>query len=90
MATYQILYWRHIPAQIRIYKGRRPVAHVLPEKFQQEIDRVAMQEGVVGSDAYLDAWEWSEKMAYPGDAEDVAPLILTELEKAFEASKMSG
>ena len=85
MATYQVLYWRHIPAQIRVYKGKRPKSHVLPERFQQEIDRVAMQEGITGSDAYLDAWEWSEKMEYPGEAETVAPLILAELEKDFDA-----
>jgi hypothetical protein len=59
----------------------------MPERFQEEIDLVAMQEGIVGSDAYLDAWQWSEKMEYPGEAEKVAPLILAELEKAYDASK---
>lgn len=88
MATYQILYWKDIPAQIRVYKAKRAVPHVLPERFQQEIDRVAMEEGIVGSDAYLDSWQWSEKMEYPGNAEDVVSLILAELEKAYEAAKM--
>jgi len=87
MATYQVLYWKHIPAQIRVYKGKRAVSHALPERFQQEIDHVAMQEGIVGSDEYLNAWQWSEKMECPGNAEDVAPLILAELEKTYEASK---
>jgi hypothetical protein len=86
MATYQVLYWKKIPAQIRIYKGKRAVSHALPERFQQEIDHVAMQEGIVGSDAYLNAWQWSEKMEYPGNPEDVALLILAELEEAYKAS----
>ena len=85
MAVYQVLYWKHIPAQIRVYKGKRPVSHALPERFQQEIDSVAMQEGLTGSDEYLAAWQWSEKMEYPGEPEDVAPLILKELEKTFDA-----
>ena len=87
MATYQILYWQDIPAQIRVYRGKRPVAHALPERFQVEIDRVAMEKGLAGSDAYLDAWQWSDKMEYPGQAEDVGALIVEELVRAFDAAK---
>ena len=38
MVQYQILYWKDIPAQIKVYEGRRAVSRQLPERFQIEID----------------------------------------------------
>ena len=49
MAKYQVLYWRDIPAQVKAYEGNRPTSQVLSERFQVDIDRVAMKEGLVGS-----------------------------------------
>jgi hypothetical protein len=81
MAEYQILYWKDIPAQIKVFEtGKRPIARVLPDRYQQEIDRVAMREGLHGSDAYLDQWHWGEKQDRPGSAEEVAEALLTEFE----------
>ena len=85
MAVYQVLYWQDIPAQIRVYEGKRPKAYEMPEWFQKEIDRVAMQEGLVGTDDYLDAWQWSEKVEREGDVEVIALEVLAELEKAYRA-----
>ncbi|MCY4605746.1 MAG: virulence factor, partial [Gemmatimonadetes bacterium] len=59
MIQYQVLYWRDIPVQIKLFVGRRPSSHTLPDRFQLAIDRIAMQEGLVGTDAYLDQWHWS-------------------------------
>lgn len=83
MAVYQVLYWKDIPAQIRVYEGKRPKAFQMPDWFQQEIDRVAMQEGLAGTDDYLNAWVWSEKMEREGDVEAVAQSLLAELELAY-------
>jgi len=83
MAVYQVLYWQGIPAQIRVYDGKRPKAFEMPAWFQQEIDRVAMQKGLVGSDDYLNAWQWSQKMEREGEVEYVASVVLAELEHAY-------
>lgn len=80
MAQYQILYWRDIPAQIKVSDpGKRPISRQLPERFQQEIDRVAMRDGLAGTDDYLNQWQWSEKKDRPGTAEEVAEALLREL-----------
>lgn len=80
MAQYQILTWRGIPAQIKVFEaGKRPIARQLPERFQQQIDRVAMQEGLTGTDAYLEQWQWSERAERPGSAEEVADALMREL-----------
>lgn len=91
MAVYQVLYWRDIPAQVRVYRGRsggrRPLSRQMPDWFQQEIDRVAMRDGMTGTDAYLDEWHWSEKKEWPGEeaeAEAVAEAVLKRLENEYK------
>ncbi len=83
MALYQILYWREIPAQLRAFEGRRPVSKPLDERFQQAIDRLAMEEGLEGSDDYLDQWQWSEKRERPGTADEILAALARELEAEF-------
>lgn len=79
MATYQILYWRDIPAQVRVYDGKRRISRQLPQRFQNRIDKVAMQENIVGSDAYLEQWHWSEKQEMPGTPQTVLNALIQEL-----------
>lgn len=47
----------------------------LSDRFQQEIDRRAMEQGLVGSDAYLEHWEWR-------DAEGTLDEVVDALERA--------
>ncbi len=87
MKTYQVLYWRDIPAQVRVFEGRRRQSRQMPDWFQQEIDRVAMREGLVGTDAYLDEWHWSDRRAWSGpeaEAGDVADAVLKMLEDTYD------
>ncbi len=81
MIQYQVLYWRDIPVQIKLFAGRRPSSHILPARFQLAIDRIAMREGLVGSDAYLEQWHWSEKQAHTGTPEDVLQTLLRETQE---------
>ena len=81
MIQYQVLYWRAIPVQIKLFAGRRPSSHTLPGRFQLAIDRIAMQEGLVGTDAYLDQWHWSAKQERAGTPEDVLQTLLRETEE---------
>ena len=81
MARYRILSWGDIPAQIKVFdEGRRPVSLELPEWFAQEIDRVAMRDGVIGRDEYLERWSWSADAERPGPAEEVAAALVREIE----------
>ena len=86
MAEYQILYWRDMPAQIRVYENGRPRSHQLPERFQLAIDSVAMEEGLVNTDAYLEQWEWSERMSREGGADEVAEQVIRELVETSSGS----
>lgn len=70
MAEVTIVYWRDIPAQVIVGKGRRGAKRPLPERFEQAIDRAAMKVGAAGSDAYLA--EWRKASPYVVDGEDGA------------------
>jgi hypothetical protein len=62
LTAFRVLYWQKIPSVIRAGDEKRQ----LPEWFQQEIDRVAMEQGLLGSDAYLEQWAWREE-EFDGD-----------------------
>jgi len=80
MAKYQILYWKDIPAQVRVFpETGRAISRQLPEGFQQRIDARAMQEGLAGTDDYLEHWQWTEKKERDLPAEELLEALLQEL-----------
>ncbi len=84
MAQYQVLYWMEVPAMVKVHEaGRRPLSRTLPPRFQEYIDRLAMERGLAGTDEYLDRWRWTGRQSRDGAAEDVAEAIALELEREF-------
>jgi len=82
MAKYQVMFWKHIPAQIKAWDERGEVKRMLPDRFQAAIDAYAMKDGSTDMDAYLEGWRWSETQERPGSAEDVATTVVAELDAA--------
>jgi hypothetical protein len=78
----QVLYWQDIPSVVRVGDVKRQ----LPEWFQQEIDRVAMEQGLTGSDAYLEQWEWRDLGERDGPDADVAAQVEDELVSSSQPS----
>ena len=72
MASVTIVYWRDIPAQIIVGKGRRGVKKPLPERFEQAIDRCAMKTGAAETDAYLAEWRKAAPYEVAGEDAEVA------------------
>ncbi len=85
MARYRILAWKDIPAQVQVTDdaGTR-VNRMLPGWFGAEIDRVAMREGLAGTDDYLEMFEWSDEAERAGTAEEVADAVVAELISAWD------
>lgn len=84
MASYRVMSWRGIPSQVKATdESGASVSMMLPRFFMQEIDRVAMAEGLLDSDEYLEDWAWSEKMAREGAADVVAATIAEEVAGAW-------
>lgn len=80
MARYRILSWRDIPAQVQATDDTGARANrEMPAWFGQEIDRVAMRDGLVGTDAYTEQYAWSRPTEREGTPDDVADAVLAEL-----------
>jgi len=82
----RVLYWQEIPSLIRVTADDgAQLSRQLPDSFQQEIDRVAMEQGLVGSDAYLEQFVWHELDSRDGAPNDVLDAVESELVAARDA-----
>jgi hypothetical protein len=84
MPEVTIVYWRDIPAQVIVGRGRRAVKVPLPERFEQAIDRAAMRTGARDSDAYMAEWRRAAPVEVDGDAQDVANAEAAALEARYD------
>lgn len=80
--------WRDIPAQVIVGKGRKAAKQVLPERFEQAIDRAAMKVGASDSDAYLAEWRKSSLPPAEGDASDVAAREIARLDAEYDQDRL--
>jgi hypothetical protein len=88
MAQMMIVYWRDIPAQVIVKKGRTAAKRQLPERFEQAIDRCAMKVGARDSDAYLSEWRRGTPVPVDGDMEEAASAEAARLESEFDKERI--
>lgn len=88
MSKYQVMFWKHIPAQVKVWDANGEVKRLLPDRFQAAIDAYAMKDGSTEMDAYLEGWRWGETQERPGSPEDVASAVVTELDAANPRSRL--
>jgi len=88
MADVTIVYWRDIPAQVIVGKGRRGAKRQLEERFEQAIDRAAMKVNAKDSDAYLAEWRKADPYQLEGDASDIAETEAKRLEAEYDQERL--
>ncbi len=88
MPDLTIVYWRDIPAQVIVGKGRRGIKIPLPERFEQAIDRAAMKAGARDSDAYLAEWRKAAPVEVAGDPEEVAQTAAARLDAEYDDARL--
>lgn len=88
MAQLVIVYWRDIPAQVIVGKGRRAQKIQLSERFEQAIDRCAMKVGAKDADAYLAEWRKAPPVEVAGSDEDVAKATAERLEADYDTGRL--
>ena len=88
MPDVTIVYWRDIPAQVIVGKGRRGHKAPLPERFEQAIDRAAMKVNAKDADAYLAEWRKAEPYQVEGDPQEVANAEAARLEAEYDADRI--
>jgi len=88
MPNVTIVYWRDIPAQVIVGKGRRASKVQLSERFEQAIDRAAMKVGAAGSDAYLAEWRRGAPFVVEGAPDQIATDQAARLETEFDKDRI--
>lgn len=88
MADVVIVYWRDIPAQVIVGKGRRGVKIQLTERFEQAIDRAAMKSGAAESDDYLADWRKADAYHVEGTDQDAATSEAARLEAEYDKDRL--
>ena len=79
VTRFQVLYWQDVPSLVRVFADDGShVSHQLPDWFQQEIDRRAMEQGLVGGDAYLEQWRWGEAQDRPEPPDALVEAVVAE------------
>jgi len=88
MPDVTIVYWRDIPAQVIVGKGRRGAKRQLEERFEQAIDRAAMKVNAKDSDAYLAEWRKAAPFAVDGDPAEIAEAQAVRLETEYDQDRI--
>lgn len=83
MAKFQIMYWHDIPMQVRAGERRDRVSIELPQRFQEAVDKAAMEAGLTGTDGYLDGFRWSDPADRDGTPQEVATAVSVELNAQY-------
>jgi hypothetical protein len=88
MASYQVMYWKHIPSQVKAWAGEDQLKSMMPDYFQAAIDAYAMRDGSTDMDAYLDGWKWGPVEEREGTPEEVLTAVVEELTSANPRSRL--
>lgn len=83
MASLTLIYWRDIPAQVVVRRGRETAKVILPARFQEAVDRAAMRAGKGSSDAYLAEWRRSAATPCSDDIHDEAAAEAARIEAKY-------
>lgn len=88
MPDVTIIYWRDIPAQVMVGKGRRGAKKQLAERFEQAIDRAAMKIGASDTDAYLAEWRKAAPYSLEGDPHEIAEAEAARIEVEHDQERL--
>jgi len=88
MADLVIVYWRDIPAQVIVKKGRQSAKRELPLRFTEAIDMCAMRTGAAETDDYLAEWRRGEPVPVGDDLEAEADKMLQKLDTEYDRERL--
>ena len=74
-----VIFWRDIPSQVIVQRGRQREKAQLSARFQEAIDRAAMRAGKGSSDAYLN--EWRRVTESLDRVDDLGSFVASEVER---------
>ncbi len=88
MAECTIVYWRDIPAQVIVKKGRANAKRELSLRFTEAIDMAAMRTGAAETDDYLAEWRKGEPQTVSDDLEAEANKAAAAIETEYDKERL--
>ena len=88
MPEVTLVFWRDIPAQVIVGKGRRGSKVQLSERFEQAIDRCAMKIGAKDADAYLAEWRKAPPYEVEGEPDAIAAAEAARIEDEYDTERL--
>lgn len=88
MADLIVVYWRDIPAQVIVRKGRQTARRELPLRFTEAIDMCAMRTGAGDTDTYLAEWRKADPLPVGDDLEAEADKAASELDAKYDRDNL--
>ena len=88
MPDVTIVFWRDIPAQVIVGKGRHGAKKQLAERFEQAIDRAAMKVGAADTDAYLAEWRKADPYPMEGDPAEIVQAEAARIEADYDTDRI--
>jgi cvfA/B/C family virulence factor len=89
MPDLTIVYWRDIPAQVIVKRGRVSAKRQLTERFEKAIDRAAMRAKLRDTDSYLAEWRRAQPQPCGEDLEAEAQSAADRLEKEYSEERLA-
>ncbi|PZO77785.1 MAG: hypothetical protein DI629_13460 [Mesorhizobium amorphae] len=88
MADLIVVYWRDIPAQVIVKRGRTSAKRELPLRFTEAIDMAAMRSGAGDTDAYLAEWRKAPPTPVGDDLEAEADKAAAALDAEYDRDRL--
>jgi len=88
MADLIIVYWRDIPAQVIVKKGRQNAKRELSLRFIEAIDMCAMRSGARDSSDYLEDWRKADPTPVSDELEAEADKAMAALEEEYSRERL--
>ena len=88
MAALTIVYWRDIPAQVIVKKGRTSAKRELALRFTEAIDMAAMRTGAAETDAYLAEWRRGDPVEVSDDLEKEADDAVARIDAEYGKDRL--
>ena len=91
MSAYQVVYifWRDIPAQFIVGRGRQAKKVKLPDRFEKAIDKCAMKLNFTDTDSYLKEWRKTSPIYCEGSLEDIIGMENKKFEVDYNNRKLN-
>lgn len=88
MADLVVVYWRDIPAQVIVKRGRQTAKRELPLRFTEAIDMAAMRSGAAETDAYLAEWRRADPVPVGDDLEAEADRAAARFDAEYPRERL--